>query len=220
MHMKLRFIFILMLGGLLPAACTGAETASSLEERPPRTFVFECDDGYWFPVRIEGEKAWLFLPGKTVSLPQVSAGSGAKYSDGEVIFWSKGDAAWLETAGDIRRDCRNNRPLAIWEHAKLNGVDFRAVGNEPGWHLEISRGRKLIFVSDYGQSRYEFDTPEPVNDVTTRTGTYRARNSEHTIEVFISGQPCRDTMRGDAFESTVTVTLDGRSYNGCGKALH
>ena len=30
----------------------------------------------------------------------------------------------------------------------------------------------------------------------------------------------RYVERGDSFESTVTVTLDGRSYNGCGKALH
>ena len=202
------------------AACSGAETVRPSEERLPATYVFECDDGYRFPVRIEGDKAWLFLPGKTVSLPQVPAGSGAKYSDGKMVFWSKGGEALLEAIGDVRRNCRNNRSLAIWEHAKLNGVDFRAIGNEPGWHLEISRGRKLIFVSDYGQSRYEFATPEPESDAKTRTGTYRVRNSEHTIEVVIFGQPCRDTMRGDAFESTVTVTLDGRSYNGCGKALH
>ncbi len=211
---------ITLLGGLLLAGCTGVEMVGPPEGRAPATYVFECDDGYQFPVRIEGDKAWLFLPGKTVSLPQVSAGSGAKYSDGDMVFWSKGDEALLEAAGDIRHNCKNNRFLAIWEHAKLNGVDFRAVGNEPGWHLEISRGRKILFVSDYGQSRYEFATPEPVNDVQARTGTYRARNSQHTLEVVISGKPCRDTMRGDDFESTVTVTLDGKRYQGCGRALH
>ena len=220
MPMKLRLLSILTFGVLLLAACTGVDRANPIEESPPATYVFECDGDYQFPVRIEGDKAWLFLPGKTVNLPQVPAGSGAKYSDGRMTFWSKGGEALLEAADDVRRNCRNNRFLAIWEHAKLNGVDFRAVGNEPGWHLEISRGRKLIFVSDYGQSRYEFATPEPVNDVKARTGTYRVRNSEHAIEVVISGQSCRDTMRGDPFESTVTVTLDGRSYNGCGKALH
>jgi membrane-bound inhibitor of C-type lysozyme/uncharacterized membrane protein len=209
-----------MLGWLLLSACAGADKVKPPEERLPTTHVFECDDGYRFPVRIEGGKAWLFLPGKTVSLPQVPAASGAKYSDGKMVFWSKGDEALLEAADDIRRNCRNNRFLSIWEHAKLNGVDFRAVGNEPGWHLEISRGRKILFVSDYGQSRFEFTTPEPETDGQARTAIYRTRNSEHVLQVIIAGQPCQDTMRGDPFESTVTVTLDGRRYTGCGKALH
>ncbi len=218
--MKLRFLFISLLSGWLLTACIGTETEQSPVAVPPQTFVFECDQGYRFPVRIEGEKAWLFLPGETISLPQVPAGSGVKYSDGKVTFWSKGDAALLEAADGIRRDCRNNRALAIWEHAKLNGVDFRAVGNEPGWHLEISRGRKILVVTNYGQDRYEFTTPEPVSDAKARTATYRAREDEHVLEVVIAGQPCQDTMRGDPFESTVTVTLDGSSYNGCGRPLH
>ena len=223
--MKLQFLSsLLMLCGLLLAACTGAGTRGETEtpsvQVPPRTYVFECGAGYRFTARIEGEKAWLFLPGNTVSLPQVPSGPGAKYSDGRMTFWSKADEALLETVGKTHRGCRNNRAMAIWEHAKLNGVDFRAVGNEPGWHLEISQGRKIVFVSDYGQSRYEFTTPEPLNDPEARTATYRVLSDEHILEVVIAGRPCRDSMRGDSFESTVTVTLDGRRYRGCGKALH
>lgn len=218
--MKIRFNLISMLIGLLLPACTVAESVLTPEERSLATYVFECDDGYRLPVRIEGDKAWLFLPGKTVSLPQVPAGSGAKYRDARTTFWCKGDEALLETDNGIRRNCRNNRSLAIWEHAKMNGVDFRAVGNEPGWYLEISRGRKLIFVSDYGQSRYEFETPEPAADAQERISVYRVKNGAHALEVVITGKPCRDTMRGDPFESTVKVTLDGRTFSGCGKALH
>jgi len=173
-----------------------------------------------FYARIEGDQAWLFLPGKTVSLPPVMSGAGSKYSDGKISFWNKGDEARLEIAPDKHRLCRNNRYLAIWEHAKLNGVDFRAVGNEPGWHLEISIGSKILFVSDYGQSRYEFDTPAPKSDAKKQMTTYRTGQSDHTLEISITGKSCQDTMRGDSFESTVTVTLDGRTYRGCGKALH
>lgn len=77
-----------------------------------------------------------------------------------------------------------------------------------------------MYVSDYGQSRHEFDTPEPTSDVEKRTTIYRAQSNDHSLEVVISGQACRDTMRGDAFESTVTVTLENQTYRGCGKALH
>lgn len=40
------------------------------------------------------------------------------------------------------------------------------------------------------------------------------------IMVQIEGTACRDSMSGERFESTVTVTLNGKSYRGCGHALH
>ena len=217
--MKPRSIFITIMSGLLLAGCIAKGAKRTNTAMPARTFVFECTEAYRFPVRIESNRAWLFLPGQTISLPQVPAASGMKYSDCKTTFWSKGDEARLQMPGN-NFNCRNNRALAIWEHAKLNGVDFRAVGNEPGWHLEITRGRKIVFVSDYGQSRYEFDTPEPESQAVRRTTLYRTGNGDHTLEVSIRGQPCRDTMRGDHFESSVTVTLDNRTYHGCGKASH
>ncbi|MBW2335916.1 MAG: MliC family protein [Deltaproteobacteria bacterium] len=117
----------------------GGDQAAAIDKsitvgRHPRTqtYVYECNDGYGFVARIEGENAWLFLPNGTISLPHVRSGSGARYSDGSITFWSKGEAALLETDGNSRRNCRNNRRKAIWEDAKLNGIDFRAVGNEPG----------------------------------------------------------------------------------------
>ena len=51
--------------------------------------------------------------------------------------------------------------MAIWEDAKLRGVDFRAVGNEPGWNLEISADGEMVFIGNYGQTEYKFPTPEP-----------------------------------------------------------
>ena len=62
----------------------------------PQTHVYECSDGYSFTARIEEKKAWLFLPNQTLSLPLVPSGSGAKYSEGIIVFWSKGDESLLE----------------------------------------------------------------------------------------------------------------------------
>jgi len=36
--------------------------------------------------------------------------------------------------------------MDIWVDAKLRGVYFRAVGNEPGWNLEISAGGAMVQV--------------------------------------------------------------------------
>jgi membrane-bound inhibitor of C-type lysozyme len=186
----------------------------------PKTFVYECSNAFSFVARIEDHTAWLFLPQKTLSLPQVPSGSGTKYSDGTVIFWTKENKALLENNDTTSRNCKNNRSKAIWEHAKLNGVDFRAVGNEPGWYLEIRNSDKIIFISDYGASRYEFVAPEPLTDQDKRTTVYQTSADGKHLTVVLEGRQCRDTMSGERFETTVSVKLDQKKYQGCGRALH
>jgi membrane-bound inhibitor of C-type lysozyme len=198
----------------------GRQPVTAPVQGPPRTFVYECSYGYRFVARIDGEKAWLFLPEQTLSLPRVPSGSGAKYSNGLLTFWSKGEEALLESDKAAHRDCRNNRSRAIWEDAKLRGADFRAVGNEPGWHLEIKAGEKTVFVSEYGQSRFEFVTPEPLNDQIARKTTYKVQNMEHDLTIILEALLCHDSMSGESFETTVTVILDGQIYRGCGRPLH
>jgi len=108
------------------------------------------------------------------------------------------------------------RPLV---HAKLGGADFRAVGNEPGWSLTIAHD-SIVLVTDYGETRLAFPSP-PVEELPQgRRSVYRARSPGHTLEVVLEAGGCRDSMSGDAFETTVTLTLDGRALRGCGRALH
>ena len=203
---------------LLWGCVTTAEHSG--DQNTPRTFVYKCSDNYTFVTRIGDDHAWLFLPGQTVKLPQVPSGSGTKYSDGPISFRSKGDEALLETTRTTHRNCVNNRSLAIWEHAKLNGVDFRGVGNEPGWYLEIRNGESIQFVTNYGDDRYLFDNPKLRSDSTTRETVYRAVSPGHRLEVLLKGETCQDSMADESYETRVRVDLDGRVYRGCGKALN
>ncbi len=211
------------------AGCSGITVAEDATTQPGRrtngippqatTYVYECGDSYTFVARMEGQTAWLFLPSGTVRLPQASSGSGAKYSEGQVTLWSKGEQAMLEVGEGVRRSCTNNRAMAIWEDAKFRGVDFRAVGNEPGWYLEISENGETVFVGDYGQTEYRFATPEPSVDQRARSTTYAVKNRQEVV-IVLQGWRCRDTMSGELFETTVTVVSGGKTYRGCGRALH
>jgi membrane-bound inhibitor of C-type lysozyme/uncharacterized membrane protein len=185
-----------------------------------KTYVYGCNGSYNFTARVENDNVWLFLPDQTIKLPHISSGSGAKYSDGNKLFWSKGDEALLEIADKKYQGCINNRAKAIWEDAKLNGWDYRAVGNEPGWYLLISKGKGIVFVSDYGRTTNKFTTPEPLTDQTKRTTEYYAQKKGHVLELIIEGTKCLDTMSDESFETTISVTLDGKVFNGCGRALH
>ncbi|MCK5190228.1 MAG: MliC family protein [Methylococcales bacterium] len=209
------FVFIFML------SCTYSKANSEQDNKHIlQTYVYECQGGYNFTARVENKGIWLFLPGQTIKLPQVQSGSGAKYSEGNKLFWSKGDEALLEIDSEKYKGCINNQAKAIWEDAKLNGWDFRAVGNEPGWHVLISKDKGITLVSNYGRTIHKFTTPEPLTNQINRTTKYHARENGHILELILKGSRCLDTMSDEPFETTVTVILDGKKFNGCGRALH
>jgi uncharacterized membrane protein len=186
---------------------------------PDTTLVYQCADGLTFVAALRGDTAWAFLPSGTVALPHVAAASGARYAEGDVALWMKGEEATLELPESGPRSCRNDRRQAIWEHAKLSGVDFRAVGNEPGWHLEISPD-SIRLVGDYGERRAAFPTPEPRTDTVRSRSVYRTTSGGDTLEILLELGPCHDTMSGEAFETSVTLVLGDRTLRGCGRALH
>ncbi len=181
------------------------------------TFYFECDDQFSFVARAEEGHAWLFMDDVTVNLPRRPSASGKKYQGTAYLFWIKGNGALLES--DRRHQCENNRARAIWEAARLDGVDFRAVGNEPGWLLELA-GDRVVLETDYGTSRYEFRTPQADVDVEARLTRYQVVENGQALSLELKGQRCKDTMSGEIFPTRVSVTLNGRNLRGCGRALH
>ena len=42
---------------------------------------------------------------------------------------------------------------------------------------------------------------------------------DDSIRVLIEGKPCTDSMSGEPFEATVSVTQDEKTLHGCGRAL-
>jgi membrane-bound inhibitor of C-type lysozyme len=199
-------------GGDAPAGPTG---------RPITAFFFQCDDGSSVVAKLEddGRAAWLFLPRQTVRLSHVPAASGAKYSDGQVTFWTKGREALVEAGAAGSRRCIENRRRSVIEDAKLRGADFWATGNEPGWTLEID-WHSILFVTNYGQGSFRFPRSDSEVDQARATTSYTARDAGHRITVRLSGAACKDSMSGESFETTVQITLEGRVYQGCGQALH
>ncbi|AHF77085.1 Membrane-bound lysozyme inhibitor of c-type lysozyme [Sodalis praecaptivus] len=47
------------------------------------------------------ERVNFILDGQQLSLPQVATASGARYSDGQYSFWSKGERAFIERQDKI-----------------------------------------------------------------------------------------------------------------------
>ena len=204
-------------GGAVRGNEAPAVTDYSPDPRPlAKTLVYECLD-YEFIARLGPGEMAVWLDNRYVVLSQVRSGSGVKYQEGETVFWMKGDEAMLTLDGQRYTGCQLAPARAPWEDARRRGVDFRAVGNEPGWYLEIQRERQLLFVADYGMSRVMLDDPGEQFEGPTRV--YHAVVEGNDLRVEIVDEPCADSMKGDSFPSQVLVHHNGRTYWGCGRAL-
>jgi uncharacterized membrane protein/membrane-bound inhibitor of C-type lysozyme len=203
------------------AALVGLALFSVAPVTPERTtWAYDCEGLYVVAHYGKAGELTLFLPDRTLFLPAQPAGSGAKYGADGLSFWSKGGSeALLEQPGEPRRRCTVDGRSSVREDAKLRGVDFRATGNEPGWVLELGPDAFRLYY-DYGKSLAAFPLLEPKSDAGKRETAYMGETESHRIEIVIRGVECQDTMADDRFESTVTVTLDGRELRGCGQALH
>jgi putative lipoprotein len=108
-------------------------------------------------------------------------------------------------------------PQDVWRAAAARGVDFRAIGQEPGWLLEIDEGRSLRLLYDYGQRSVTMTAPAAVTVAGRRT--YTARDAADRLQVIIEAAPCQDTMSGEPFPDTVRVTVNDLELRGCGRPL-
>jgi uncharacterized membrane protein len=105
----------------------------------------------------------------------------------------------------------------VWHEAKLRGVAFRAIGQEPGWLLEITNGEEILLVTDYGATRSTMPYVEPVVYQEERRTQYNV--GEYNTIIEIRGEPCTDVMSGESFEVSVTLFLNNKELHGCGRAL-
>jgi putative lipoprotein len=211
----MRSLVLLCLLGL--AACESQPSREPMHPNEPgKTLVYECGD-YEFVARTGPGEIALYLPSGYRVLGQVRAASGTKYAGEGVEFWSKGNSATLDLGSRILGSCRLNPARAPWEDARRRGVDFRAVGQEPGWYLEIQHGRQILFVGNYGGNRLLLPTPDPELD--GELATYSASGDSHELLVEVTVEHCQDSMSGEIFDNSVRVVLDGREYRGCGLVL-
>jgi len=105
----------------------------------------------------------------------------------------------------------------VWEAAAERDVAFRAIGQEPGWLLEITAGEEILLVTGYGQTRTLYEYFVPVLDAESRKTQFAIEPDGPVIEIF--DESCEDVMSGERFEAIVVMRFDDRQLEGCGRAL-
>lgn len=143
--------------------------------------------------------------------------NGAAWTTGTrgVRFDVRGDTARLALPGDTVRDCVPARQPSPWNAAVLRGLAFRAVGNEPGWFVEVDAGSNpmLRATLDYGERRLD------VANVQRTADGYRGMSGGQPVTLVVRRTACTDGMSGQRFEASATLRVGERDYSGCGAVL-
>lgn len=209
-----------------PAADAPADDAASASIpgeglAPGERLNFQCGElalGVTFDEG--GERARLSFSGRQLELPIAVSASGARYADDDGNeFWSKGlEDASLTLAGEERRECSPSDRISPWDQAAERGVSFRAIGQEPGWLVEVQdgdEGASLTAHLDYGQRLLE--VAELSSEDANR---YQGQAADGTSVVLtIEERDCADPMSGERFRAAASLAVGDQQYEGCGARL-
>jgi heat shock protein HslJ len=98
------------------------------------------------------------------------------------------------------------------------GDDVVAIGNEPAWSLTINPTKNTL--------RFRAPTGEPINTsaperITDPNGSFRYTAEVESGRLIAIFRPdnCIDATSGQQFDYHVDVTVQGKSYTGCGLSL-
>jgi membrane-bound inhibitor of C-type lysozyme len=77
--------------------------------RPITTVVFDCDSGNMAAIRFWTDRCrltgMLNRQNLDFTLPQVTSGSGARYSDGKIVVWNKGNEVFIDLGNGQTFSC-------------------------------------------------------------------------------------------------------------------
>lgn len=180
-----------------------AASAAALDPQPP--IDFRCG-ARTVTLRHFGELATLSVDGRNWTLRPERSASGmhmVAVDDARTGIWVKGNHALLSLAGVEQPECRLQAAKPL----------FRAVGNEPGWRLDVS-AQGLELIADDGASRMFAPTPLVVDAPGMRS--YQGVSAGGGLEAVVYARICVDAMSGMTHPDTVEVRWQERVLRGCG----
>lgn len=150
----------------------------------------------------EGEGALIALGARVIPLIAEEGTSGLRYrgrDDRAILFRSKGEEARLVLDG---------AEMLCHSIPALPSFPLLAIGQEPGWRLEVAEGR--IRLEGAVAAEGAIATAE-----LTEAGE-RYATADGALAVTLDRRLCRDAMTGMPHPFTVTVEAEGTTLPGCG----
>ncbi|MDO3376833.1 MliC family protein [Geoalkalibacter halelectricus] len=187
---------------------------------PASEQTYQCGD-LRIHTLLENGELLLIMGRGDLRLAPVVAASGARFADQrDNEFWSKGrDEALLSLDGDEPLICRATQAPSPWAEARERGLQYRAIGQEPGWVAEVEGGATpaMRLTLDYGSRELVFATTDPEPDTSANTVSFLGQTEGVQAKLRIDREPCQDSMSGERFPTRAELQLNGDVLRGCGR---
>lgn len=145
--------------------------------------------------------------------------SGARYQQGELSLWDKGEEAVVEGPRG-RLDCTRGMAREAMTRQDRPGVMFHARGNEPGWTLSLPNDvPELDLLLDDGERQLTLPYRVTALDNAEGQMLLASGRADTPFELRLEARACFDSMSGEPFPTRVTLTIDDETYRGCGQGI-
>lgn len=211
----------------------GADAAAGMAAAPAEAAVadaapasgavhFRCESGQLLTVRFDNAANKAFLSGGDTDERALDArpvASGMLYESpmesirgqGDVIQYARGRMAPSECVRILEGQHR------ILAERRAAGIQWRAVGQEPGWIVDIKADGGLEAQLDYGQRR--ISTPPANREGENGTTRWTAQTEAGSLDLTVTRGACSDTMSDDRYWFSATLVVDGQTLRGCAQPL-
>ena len=131
----------------------------------------------------------------------------------------RADGTLVLTTGDGKHLAFRRLESASLQDARARGVDFRGVGQEPAWVVELKEGEQITAVLDYGATTLHL--PAPLAGAAADGAiTYDTSTDTDHVLLTVKRKICVDSMSGEPHQATVQLQVNDKSYQGCGDWLN
>lgn len=187
------------------------------ESGPPLTVAF---DNVARTVTIESEIG-------PIRLPQAPSASGFLYETPRHRLQGKGDEVIYTIGRAVPRKCSSRSGAESSEWASIDarydslraaGVDWIAIGQEPGWTAEVRDGERIDVVADYGKRKAI--VPAPKAGTAGANTEYHSVTEANDVRLTLTRGACADAMSGRPYPARAVLVLNGRRYEGCAQPLN
>ncbi len=199
-------------------ALTCTSSVASAQQMTPKDgdlLVYYCQNLALLTVRVFPKRVEVTTANRKAVLTEAAQPSPVRFSDGSATLSDLGDLVRYEEPGAVYW-CRIEPVEVPWQDAKLRGIDFRAAG-DPAWTLEIDNGVATEFAVGQGAARVVTKFPAVALGGKDSRVTMTAASGSHALAVVAERRICHHA--GSTMTLSVTVTMDGRTYSGCGRML-
>lgn len=198
------------------SGCAKPEVSPLITNFPEKEYrsTYICPDGSIFTVKADGNQAHLSFAEQRLILQRTVSASGEKYQKGRNLYWNRGNNALFEVDDKLYLNCIGSKFSEPRQLAFQSGVLVRAVGQEPGWILEISPSGALL-ITDYGQNRQKFPESVITQAVNGTSIRYQINAQPQQIELLLTKSACQDAMSGEHYPAQAELIIDDQALYGC-----